>query len=392
MCRWIAFVGHAPLRLKSVLFDPTHSIIKEMSRSKCLPGIFEHQDQQHVDIYMVYLTKLRNHVINDDGWGVVVYGEGGSLVGVHKGTDAIADSPTLMSLLDKPDSVGKVIFAHARAASHGVVDIANCHPFVNKCENLTFMHNGGIAHFADLRCQLLELIGPELARDIGGATDSEHVFALCRHFLRERLKENQSTSTFPYRPNDLIHALERTIDWIITHTNEGLKLGWERAGSSMNFALTDGTHLVATRYRDKHDEDPPSLYLGRGGVRDLGLTSEFDPRPKCLNEEHEKVSVLDSDNNFLHSWHSVTCNEDDNPCLIVSSEPLLHADSPCEQKKCWDLIPPNHLVAIDGIRHKYQLRPLREYSSSVIAHNLVERFHAQHTPHHTPDVDNTCNK
>lgn len=33
-----------------------------------------------------------------------------------------------------------------------------------------------------------------------------------------------------------------------------------KGGSSLNFAVTDGVHVVVTRYRTCPDEEPPSLY------------------------------------------------------------------------------------------------------------------------------------
>ena len=73
------------------------------------------------------------------------------------------------------------MFIHARAASHGNVNILNCHPFV--AEGFMFMHNGGIANFSKIiRGEIIKTVGPRAA-SIFGATDTEYCFALFRHII-----------------------------------------------------------------------------------------------------------------------------------------------------------------------------------------------------------------
>ena len=116
--------------------------------------------ESHPDIFKVYLARKRNHQINNDGWGVAYYLSTDSSSPPSRSTDpltllcapltskaitAIADSTELLTLVYPdpalPPLKSYMFFAHARAASHGKVDIHNCHPFTVAGGCMSFMHS-----------------------------------------------------------------------------------------------------------------------------------------------------------------------------------------------------------------------------------------------------------
>jgi len=79
----------------------------------------------------------------------------------------------------------------------------------------------------------------------------------------------------------------------------------------MNFALTDGHTIVATRFRNHPTEEPPSLYFSYG--------SEFGRDP-----------------DGLYRMHGETRGQRDT--VLITSEPLTLIEED------WTLVPKNHLV------------------------------------------------
>ena len=129
------------------------------------------------------------------------------------------------------------------------VSIENCHPF--KHGRWTFMHNGGIPRFSKIKLSLLNLLTEECFQQIEGSTDSEHVFALFLSFLpdRDSFLDVSVIST----------TLEKTIGTILSLC----KAAGVVEPCSLNICVTDGVHVLATRFRNGKDS-PPSLYYNYG--------------------------------------------------------------------------------------------------------------------------------
>lgn len=158
-----------------------------------------------------------------------------------------------------------LICAHVRAGSNGLnpdesfrvtVTEENCHPF--QYRQWTFMHNGGIPHFENIKFPIIQLLDEMCWHGIAGSTDSEHIFALFLALLPDRDNPNVELA-------ELIETVEKTIACILElcekHNGVGAKFC-----CSLNLVFTDGCHIVATRYRstcDGHTE-PPSLYYNWG--------------------------------------------------------------------------------------------------------------------------------
>lgn len=127
-----------------------------------------------------------------------------------------------------------------------------CHPFVHN--HYLFMHNGVIAGFAKIRRRLLS----ELSDDAYDAVPSFHSdsavsFALFLSFL-----PNMS-DTFPAEV--LMRALQSVFE-LITRLQE--EAGVAGDCSLLNFVVSDGQTLIATRYVSPTSDNPASLYYAEG--------------------------------------------------------------------------------------------------------------------------------
>ncbi len=118
-----------------------------------------------------------------------------------------------------------------RRATVGKVALENTHPF--RHAGWTFVHNGTVPYFAEVRDDLLAELPTAHRAAIAGSTDSEHLF----HFVlacHERAPERPLLAT-------LQAALERVIRWCRARGQEP-HLG-------LNVLLTDGVQLVGSRWQ-----------------------------------------------------------------------------------------------------------------------------------------------
>lgn len=96
--------------------------------------------------------------------------------------------------------------------------------------------------------------------NVYGSTDSEHLAALYFTHLGDDWDAE-------YSLQDMKRALERAIKDVI-ELQEALPGATKPvAASSLNLCTTDGTKLLAFRFRNSEEEQPPSLYYStRAGV------------------------------------------------------------------------------------------------------------------------------
>lgn len=113
------------------------------------------------------------------------------------------------------------------------------------------MHNGGIPRFSKIKLQLLNLLDAESFQFISGSTDSEHIFALFLTLLPDRNAQLDVKV--------ITDTLETTISAILKLCEDA---GIHEA-ASLNLVVSDGIHVVATRFRNGVDA-PPSLYYSYG--------------------------------------------------------------------------------------------------------------------------------
>jgi len=237
------------------------------------------------------------------------------------------------------------VFAHIRASSGSVVTQVNSHPF--KFGRHLLMHNGVISNFSAIRRDLTDLLSFDAYCNVLGSTDSEHAAALYMTNLTNH--GDKKSWDRPYPLKAMFAAMRKTVLQILQLQHD--KLGTANTPNSLNFCTTDGTKLLAIRFRNHVSQQPPSLYWSEFAGRTLNTKYPGHPDSKdIVNEE----SVLEG-------------GEKIGKHTIVASEPTTY------DEKEWHLISRNHalLVDEDGVEKEIEI----EYNPSLNA--LDPKFDAQ---------------
>lgn len=273
MCRFLAYKG-APVLMDELLYQPRNSLIRQS-----------------------FKAREREEPLNGDGFGVGWYmPEIDTIPAVFTSVQPAWNNMNLQSLAPKIRS--GLVFAHIRAASSGGVSQLNCHPF--RYGNYLFMHNGSIGGFRVIKRALRRRLPDDIYDWISGETDTEH---LCALFLEQLQAGRNSNSA-----DDIKHALISSFS-ILKELQ--LEHGITRP-SYLNFVVTDGNCLIATRYVSDSNLKPHTLYYSEGS------------RYECVDGI---CKMQDGD----ISEHAV----------LIVSEKLT------DVKKDWQKVPPNHLVIVD---------------------------------------------
>lgn len=265
MCRFTFYMG-APIGLKSLLTEPTHSLIKQS-----------------------FSSKERSEPLNGDGFGVAWYVNDDDEAAVFRSITPAWNNGNLQDLSRVTNS--GCILAHVRAATQGLgVSEFNCHPF--RSNNLTFCHNGDIGGFDKVRRPLVNLLSDDAYDGIKGSTDSEHLFAL--------ILDQLSKQTQP----DSIDAMANAMQAAITIVNSLIQEHARDQHCYLNLVLTNGQEAVVCRYTSDRDDKASSLYLnqGRQYVCEEGVCRMLgDSREEAVIVSSEPLSADDS-------WQSVPVN------------------------------------------------------------------------------------
>jgi glutamine amidotransferase len=351
MCRWITLLSSDQdlFSLADVVLIPSQSLVAMSVDASFHPGYGD----------------TNNHVMNGDGFGVGWYwsplcnqqtnGNNVKLAAVFKDTQPAWNNVNLREICTATQS--NCIVAHVRAASRNMgISQTNCHPF--KAGRLIFCHNGRIFNFTHLRRRMQALLSDEAFEGLRGTTDSETVFALILTNLANDgcSTESPITQSTPFGEKRLVKALKKTIQQI----EKVVKDAGEVEYNTMNFSLTDGDSMVATRYCDQSpDVPPPSLYFAFGDASEL-LAELTQEEPGSLTEsEHPKFAANDTssigsdtdDTEFLFDEQFVDLDQaQSNPgrefadvnrersALIVCSNPLTRTHK-------WHHMPRNSLLS-----------------------------------------------
>lgn len=129
--------------------------------------------------------------------------------------------------------------AHVRGVEYDpgqVVGPQNLHPFGFPGARIMLAQNGDLYRFRDMRYDLLEHVGVDLARHIEGTTDTEWIYAL----LLSRLQDPSG----PLAADDLVRAVCESLQ-VIRAIRE--RHGIDRQ-SAVNLVVSDGSSIVATRF------------------------------------------------------------------------------------------------------------------------------------------------
>ncbi|KAL4070902.1 N-terminal nucleophile aminohydrolase [Scleroderma citrinum] len=285
MCRFVIYKGTSPVQLSHLLTRPCHSIINQAFDSR--------------------LRLDHRRPINGDGFGVGWYDtirdeELGSQPCFFTSVTPAWNNANLARLAEKIKS--PLVFAHVRATTAGSLSLDNCHPFV--FGKIMFMHNGGIADFHLIKRRLQSGLSDEIFNTIQGNTDSEWAFAL---FLSKLPDPHAKTFTVKV----LQQAMLDTIATLNNYAEEASIT--EELPSLMNFCVTDGESVVATRYISSRQDEAASLWFSSGTT-----FSEY------MKGGHYKMTKADKRENII----------------MIASEPLTF------EKADWMEIRTNNMVVI----------------------------------------------
>ena len=210
MCRWAAYIGE-PIFISDIISAPAHSLI-DQSRS----------------------AEKGKTELNADGFGLAWNGER-ETPAVFKDIQPAWSNANLSSLVDHLRA--PLFLSHVRASTGSGVSRSNCHPF--SVGSWSFMHNGLIGGYEDLRKQSDMLIADELYQYRLGTTDSEAMFLIA---LSRGLKADPAA------------ALRETLKQF-----KGLKKG--ESHFRISIAMSDGERIFTFRYAS--DDLAPTIFYRR---------------------------------------------------------------------------------------------------------------------------------
>ena len=302
MCRLMAYLG-TPLLASDLITKPKHSILvqshsaNERVQSIGLPGS-----------------------LNADGFGIGWYtcpNKSDITPCTFTSISPAWSNPNLTKLCQKVES--GLLFAHVRAAYPGIpVAEINCHPFHHG--RYMWMHNGGIARFRRLRRKLLDTLSDEVYETVCSFHSDS---AVCFSLFLERLYDGTPDWNTRQRSTDELLAHVEAVIVMVTAVGReqeaadaaaGVEPGGpEDASSLLNFVVSDGRSLVATRYASRDDATPASLYYALG--------SAFEARPQTKDYGFRR-------------------NDKRARACIVASEPVTSASSD------WVAVPPQHALVV----------------------------------------------
>ncbi|ANZ74086.1 BA75_00656T0 [Komagataella pastoris] len=310
MCRFLIFKGEEPMLLANLLTRPAHSIINQSFDSRL-----------RVDM---------RRPMNGDGFGVGYYTEedddndcdahDSDGPCVFRAITPAWNNLNLERLADKTRS--RLTFAHVRASTYGVLSETNCHPFTY--HNIMFMHNGGIGNFSKVKRKLINHIDDEYFLHIQGSTDSECSFAL---FLDTLHKMGHNPKGKDLGHKILRECLVKTIGFIKGWAQEVEVDASVKEPSLLNFAVTDGSSIVVSRYVTSKTDAAASLHFSTGS-RFL----EYEP-----GQFH--MERLDRSQNII----------------MIASEPLTF------ERGDWITVPTNSTLSVKG--------------QTVLLHPIVDEYY-----------------
>lgn len=291
----MAYVGPR-IRLSQLITRPRNGIVQQSQDAvSYTPGL--------------RTNPQRNHEVNADGFGISFY-DTQNKPHTYRNTKPAWSDSNLKTLCDNIDT--HVCLAHVRAASSGPVTDVNCHPFT--FGDFTFMHNGGIGGFQHIKRPLSEMFPDPIWHNIQGSTDSEY----CFHYFLTLLFRNKDENS-PFSPEQIADALRQTINGLMELQRKYCHAeDLNEQSASMNFCVTNGSVLIASRMRRPREEDSPSLYVGTGN---------------CFRYDEGTQEVR-----FCHASDT----PDTQRTTIICSEPLTKVEQD------WTLVPEETLLKVDA--------------------------------------------
>lgn len=305
-CRWAILASQdAPSQAEVLVSRTSHSLARQSFAAPRTPWLAEGKFYSPTKLWADQWTHL-------DGWGIGAYDlESKRPIRFRSEVGAVNETsykvnPDLERVARNTSS--HILMAHIRASSDGDPHEVNSHPFV--FDQLLWMHHGGWTDRDALESMLdKENIKPSNVSQ--GVTDSEYMGTIFASHLGGHVCERSK-----YTMKELCRAMVETINDLQDLSDK------VDAPSSLNFAVSDGRHLIATRYRT-NDEDPPALYYSIGSK---------------WNETTEKFDILAMPDSNRQNHHILQGS-----MLLIASEPLAHEF----ENKGWQLLIKDQMLTYD---------------------------------------------
>lgn len=236
--------------------------------------------QKNVDVSPL-LLKVKNSLLqqsksdesgrpNPDGWGLA-YQDNARLRIVKSAAPAYRDEKFIR---EAQNINSRLVFAHVRRRSHGIVHVTNSHPFTSG--KWMFMHNGAIPNLKRFKVRLRKRLPKEIILETTGTTDSEFLF---KYFLL--LLEKKADCDVTSALNIIYNIIHEILEIVDPSELEQLAL---------NFLLTNCEYIIGYR---RHR----SLYYchSNGGTiissEPLGIEASWNEVP----ENHFIISLHPGD-------------------------------------------------------------------------------------------------
>lgn len=262
------------------------------------PSMLPHElvfNTQNSLIYQSKYARKRQEPVNGDGFGFGWYPEHDDPnPGLFKSIEPAWSNRNLFFAASKIKT--SCFFAHVRDASEELpVTQTNCHPFY--FGKFLWMHNGWLKDFHLMKRSIIKKLSDRAYLSIEGNTDSEYAFAL---FL------DKINFACDISVTQMEAALLEVIE-DIRCIREKLQIDSE---AQMNFAVTNGQSMVASRYTTPGNEQAASLFQFQGQITVENNQVQFNSVDSCEN----------------------------NTAVIIASEPLSN------DKQHWRKVEPNHYL------------------------------------------------
>lgn len=271
MCRFFAVYANRPVSVERLLVGGPGSLAEQSRR-----------DAQH-----------ESHL---DGWGLGYYER--DTPHVVRRPKAAHDDPEFLAAAPRVRS--HLVLAHIRQASVGGPCEANTHPFHHGC--WLFAHNGTVTGFDQASLYLKREVAGRLLDRMQGQTDSELVL----YWLLSRFERAGFSLELPASDlGELVEILADSIRRLDAHSAE-----FSDEPAKLNFLLTDGRHLVASRWRHTLQ------WLDREAAGDALAPHPITPGPP------ERAALA---------------------AVVVASEPICAG--------AWQEVPDRSILTVDGSIH-----------------------------------------
>ncbi|KAL3135302.1 hypothetical protein ABBQ32_007500 [Trebouxia sp. C0010 RCD-2024] len=213
--------------------------------------------------------------------------------------------------------VSPLVFAHVRAAYPGMpVSEQNCHPF--QFSRYLWMHNGVIGGFMKIRRALLSTLADAAYDTVSSFhSDSAISFSVFLNHLPD-LESQQS-------PQVLLQAMEVSL---------------------LNFVVSDGHNMIATRYVSHDGESPASLYYAEGSAfqrepQGGGVRPDSATPSAASNAVSARNTAVTGEGQYSLKYGEVGTR-----VAIVSSEPITGSSD-------WVSVPRNTALVISQGKNGY---------------------------------------